>query len=39
VDGGVNTKLKELDRRHRGMKIDRRNKILVKLLYDLKGNG
>jgi len=37
VDGGINTKLKELNRQHRGMKIERRNKLLVKLLYDLKG--
>jgi len=39
VDGGVNTKLKDLNRRHRGMKVERRNKLLVKLLYDLKGNA
>jgi len=39
VDGGINTKLKELNRQHRGMRRDRRDKLLVKLLYDLKGNG
>jgi len=39
VDGGVNPKLKELNRRHRGVRRDRRNKLLVKLLYDLGGNG
>ena len=37
VDGGVNPKLKELNRKHRGMRIDRRNKLLVKLLYNLMG--
>ena len=37
IDGGVNTKLKELVRQHRGMRIDRRNKLLVNLLYNLKG--
>jgi hypothetical protein len=37
VDGGVNTKLKDLVRKHRGMKIERRNKLLVNLLYNLKG--
>lgn len=37
VDGGVNPKLKELVRQHRGMRIDRRNKLLVKLLGDLGG--
>lgn len=36
IDGGVNTKLKDLVRRHRGMNIQRRNKLLVKLLYNLK---
>ena len=39
VDGGVNTKLKELNRHHRGMRADRRNKLLVNLLYNLKGIG
>jgi len=39
VDGGINTKLKELNRQHRGMRRDRRDKLLVKLLYDLKGKG
>jgi len=37
VDGGVNPKIKELVRRHRGMRIDRRNKLLVKLLSNLDG--
>jgi hypothetical protein len=37
VDGGVNTKLKELNRQHRGMRRDRRNKLLVRLLYNLKS--
>jgi len=37
LDGGVNPKLKDLVRRHRGMKIERRNKLLVNLLYNLKG--
>lgn len=37
VDGGVNPKLKNLVYRHRGMRIDRRNKLLIKLLYNLKG--
>ena len=37
IDGGVNTKLKDLNRRHRGMKTERRNKLLVNLLYNLKG--
>jgi len=36
IDGGINTKLKDLVRRHRGMKVERRNKLLVNLLYDLK---
>lgn len=39
VDGGVNTKLKDLIRRHRGMKIKRRNKLLVNLLYNLGGKS
>ena len=39
VDGGVNTKLKELNRRHRGMRIDRRNKLLINLLYDFGEKG
>jgi len=39
VDGGVNTKLKDLVRRHRGMKIERRNKLLVNLLYNLRGKS
>jgi len=38
VDGGVNPKLKDLNRRHRGMRIDRRNKLLMKLLSDLGEN-
>lgn len=37
IDGGINTKLKDLNRNHRGMRRDRRNKLLVKLLYNLKG--
>jgi len=37
IDGGVNTKLKELNRIHRGMKIERRNKLLINLLYNLRG--
>ena len=37
IDGGINPKLKELNRKHRGMRIDRRNKLLVKLLYNLMG--
>jgi len=37
VDGGVNTKLKDLVKRHRGMKIERRNKLLGNLLYNLWG--
>ena len=36
IDGGINPKLKDLVRRHRGMKIERRNKLLVNLLYNLK---
>jgi hypothetical protein len=36
LDGGINTKLKDLVRRHRGMRIDRRNKLLVNLLYNLR---
>ena len=31
VDGGVNTKLKDLVRRHRGMRIDRKDKLLINL--------
>lgn len=38
IDGGINRKLKELNRNHRGMRIDRRNKLLIKLLYNLKEN-
>jgi len=38
IDGGVNPKLKELNRQHRGMRVDRRNKLLVKLLSDLGRN-
>ncbi len=37
IDGGINTKLKDLNRRHRGMRQDRRNKLLTNLLYNLKG--
>lgn len=37
IDGGINPKLKDLVRRHRGMKIERRNKLLINLLYNLKG--
>ena len=37
IDGGINTKLKDLNRRHRGMNINRRNKLLINLLYNLKG--
>ena len=37
IDGGINPKLKELNRQHRGMRVDRRNKLLVKLLCDLGG--
>jgi hypothetical protein len=36
IDGGINTKLKNLNRRHRGMNIQRRNKLLVNLLYNLR---
>ena len=39
IDGGVNTKVKNLVKLHRGMRIDRRNKLLVNLLYNLKGKG
>ena len=39
VDGGVNPKLKELNRKHRGMRIDRRNKLLTILLYNLYGKS
>jgi hypothetical protein len=39
IDGGINTKLKDLNRRHRGMNIQRRNKLLVNLLYNLKGKA
>ena len=38
IDGGINTKLKDLNRRHRGMKQSRRNKLFVNLLYNLKGS-
>ncbi len=37
IDGGINTKLKDLNRRHKGMNIERRNKLLVNLLYNLRG--
>lgn len=37
IDGGINPKLKELVRIHRGMRIDRRNKLLVNLLCNLRG--
>jgi hypothetical protein len=37
IDGGINTKLKDLNRRHRGMNTARRNKLLVNLLYNLFG--
>ena len=37
IDGGINTKLKYLNRRHRGMNIERRNKLLINLLYNLRG--
>lgn len=37
LDGGINTKIKDLVRRHRGMKISRRNKLIVNLLYNLYG--
>ena len=36
IDGGINTKLKDLNRRHRGMNISRRNKLLINLVYNLK---
>ena len=39
VDGGINTKLKDLVRRHRRMRLDRRNKLLVNLLYNLSAKG
>jgi len=39
IDGGINTKLKDLNRQRRGLMIDRRNKLLVNLLYNLKGKG
>lgn len=35
IDGGVNTKLKELVRLHRGMNIQRRNKLIEVLLSSL----
>ena len=35
IDGGVNPKLKELVRNHRGMNIQRRNKLLQVLLASL----
>lgn len=38
IDGGVNPKVKDLVRRHRGMRIDRRNTLLINLLYNLKGD-
>lgn len=38
IDGGINTKLKDLNRRHRGMTVTRRNKLLINLLYNLMGN-
>ena len=37
IDGGINTKLKALAWLHRGMKLERRNKLLLNLLYNLKG--
>ncbi len=37
IDGGVNTKLKDLVRRHKDMTIARRSKLLINLLYNLKG--
>lgn len=37
IDGGINTKLKDLNRRHRGMSTTRRNKLLINMLYCLKG--
>jgi len=36
IDGGINPKLKELNRIHRGMRVDRRNKLLTLLLLNLK---
>ena len=38
IDGGINTKLKDLNRRHRLMTVARRNKLLINLLYNLMGN-
>ena len=35
LDGGVNTKIKELVHAHRGMKIERRNKLISILLINL----
>ena len=37
IDGGVNTKLKDLNRRHRGMSLPRRDKLLINMLYNLMG--
>lgn len=35
IDGGVNTKVKELVRKHRGMNKERRNKLIAHLLCNL----
>lgn len=35
IDGGINTKVKDLVRRHRGMKIERRNKLILHLLIHI----
>ncbi len=39
IDGGVNTKVKNLVKLHIGMRVDRRNKLLINLLYNLKGKS
>jgi len=39
IDGGINTKIKELVRQHRGMNIQRRNKLIAKLLVNLGRKG
>lgn len=39
IDGGVNTKLKELVRLHRGMRVDRRNVLIEVLLRSLRKRG
>ena len=39
IDGGINPKLKELNRKYRGMRIDWRNKLVTILLYNLDAKN